>query len=136
VCCETGWAMPDRRKATGARGEAVAARYLREQGYAVVEQNWRCARGEIDIVAREGATLVFVEVRTRTSSTTGNAEESVTPAKQRRLCELATTYLLRREEQMEPWDGPWRIDVVALRLHPTTGGVLRINHLRNAVEGS
>lgn len=127
--------MPDRRKATGTRGEGLAAEYLRERGYAIVTQNWRCARGEIDIIARDGPTLVFVEVRTRTSSVVGSAEESVTSTKRRRLCELAATYLLQYEEHGEPWNGPWRIDVVALQLNRATGNALRINHLRNAVEG-
>jgi putative endonuclease len=127
--------VTDRRKATGGRGEAVAAEYLRGQDYRIIEMNWRCPRGEIDIVAQDGASLVFVEVRTRSSTAMGSAEESVTRAKQRRLIELATTYLLRSEAQAQPWKGPWRIDVVALRINRTTGHVLRINHLRSAVEG-
>jgi putative endonuclease len=127
--------VTDRRKATGVRGETIAAEYLRGQGYRMIEMNWRCPRGEIDIVAQDGASLVFVEVRTRSSMGMGSAEESVTRAKQRRLIELATTYLLRNEGQTQPWEGPWRIDVVALRINRTTGHVLRINHLRSAVEG-
>lgn len=127
--------MIDRRKATGAHGEAAAADYLRGQDYRIVEMNWRCPRGEIDIVAQDGATLVFVEVRTRSSTAWGSAEESVTRTKQRRLIELATTYLLRKEQHSQSWKGQWRIDVVALQINRTTGRVLRLNHLRSAVEG-
>ena len=85
--------MSDGRKTTGSRGELLAAGYLRRQGYTILRTNWRCRRGEIDIIARDGATLVFVEVRTRRSTNLGSPEESVTPAKQRRLAELAQTYL-------------------------------------------
>jgi putative endonuclease len=127
--------VTDRRKATGTHGESVAAAFLREQGYTIVTQNWRCKRGEIDIIAQDGATLVFVEVRTRSSTALGTAEESVTPAKQQRLIELAQTYLDEREQSSEPWTGPWRIDVVALQVDRSSGRVLRFNHLPAAVEG-
>ncbi len=127
--------MTDRRKATGARGEAIAAEHLRGQGYHIVQMNWRCPRGEIDIVAQHDTTLVFVEVRTRSSSALGSAEESVTYAKQQRLIELATTYLMEREDAGEPWLGSWRIDVVALQVNRGSGKVLRLNHLPGAVEG-
>ena len=125
--------MTTGRKATGARGEAIAARYLQRAGYEIVTTNWRCRRGEIDLIARDGATLVFVEVRTRRSADLGSPEESITAAKQRRLRQLAELYLLFLEDSGQPWQGPWRIDVVALQfgLHATTG----LNHLINAVEG-
>lgn len=127
--------MIDHRKTTGALGEAVAADYLRQKGYTIATTNWRCRRGEIDIIARDGATLVFVEVRTRSSARLGSAEESVTPAKQRRLAELAETYLLFQEAAGQPWHGPWRIDVVALEVNANTGAPRKLNHLINAVEG-
>ena len=127
--------MTDRRRATGARGESVAAAHLRERGYTIVTQNWRCGRGEIDIVAQEGTTLVFVEVRTRSSTALGTAEESVTHAKQQRLIQLAQSYLDERERAMEPWQGAWRIDVISLQVDRSSGRVLRFNHLPGAVEG-
>ena len=128
--------MIDRRKATGARGEALAAAYLRGLGYTIVATNWRCRRGEIDIIARDEATLVFVEVRTRSSGQAGSAEESVTPAKQRRLAELAQTYLHFLESAGRPWGGPWRIDVIALQLHYREHRAVELNHLINAIEGA
>ena len=127
--------MIDRRKTTGARGEAVAADYLRHKGYTITTTNWRCRRGEIDIIARDGAALVFVEVRTRSSARLGSPEESVTPAKQRRLAELAETYLLSLEADGQAWTGPWRIDVVALEMNKRTGALRTLNHVINAVEG-
>ena len=127
--------MIDRRKTTGARGETIAVDYLRREGYGIVDTNWRCRRGEIDIIARDGATLVFVEVRARSSARLGSPEESVTPAKQRRLAELAQTYLMFLEAAGRPWTGPWRIDVVALEVNSKTAALRKLNHVINAVEG-
>ena len=126
--------MSDGRKTTGSRGELLAAGYLRRQGYAILRTNWRCRRGEIDIIARDGATLVFVEVRTRRSANLGSPEESVTPAKQRRLAELAQTYLQWCEAAGKAWPDPWRIDVIAIRAG-AAGTAEHLNHLMNAVEG-
>src|ERR687893_48288 len=117
--------MSDGRKSTGSHGESLAVDYLRRQGYTILETNWRCRRGEIDIIAQDGATLVFVEVRTRRSSSLGSTEESVTAAKQRRLAELAQIYLQWREAAGTPWTEAWRIDVIAIR----TGSAGRFNHL-------
>ena len=122
------------RKTLGRDGEARAAAYLRAHGLVIETANWRptggalapFARGEIDLVARDGATLVFVEVRSR-----HGAEESVTPAKQRRLLTLAQAYLATYDL---PEDGvDWRIDVVAL-CYGLAGSEPSINWLRGAVE--
>ncbi len=126
--------MTDGRKVTGARGESVAAEHLRRQGYRIAAANWRCRAGEIDLIAEDGPSLVFVEVRTRRSTRVGSAEESVTRTKQRRLVALAETYLQWQEAAGRPWIGGWRIDVVAIRLG-SRGEVLELNHLINAVEG-
>jgi putative endonuclease len=114
------------RKQTGRHGEDIAAAYLLEQGCRIVTRNWVCATGELDIIAQDGDTLVFVEVRTRRGNRFGTAEESVTPAKQTRLIELAQTYL-HHSPQPPP---SWRIDVVAVQLGQ---GLPQINHLKNAV---
>ena len=90
---------------------------MEERGYVVRERNWRCPAGEIDIVAQDGDCLAFVEVRTRRGRKYGTPEESVTPAKQAKLVELAQTYL-----QEHCWDGDWRIDVAAVEMTP--GGKL------------
>lgn len=117
------------RRALGARGEALAAEALEREGWRVLERNWRTRRGELDIVARDGDWLVFVEVRTRRGARLGQPEESVDARKARRLQRLALDYVTRAH-----WNGPWRIDVVALTLD-AAGAPERWRHLRNAVGG-
>jgi putative endonuclease len=79
--------------ALGAFGEQLAADYLQSQGMAILDRNWRCASGEIDIVARDGADLVICEVKTRRSTAFGDPAEAVTARKLRRLRELALRWL-------------------------------------------
>jgi putative endonuclease len=121
--------MKGTRRKLGQRGEELAAAHLEERGYVVRERNWRCSAGEIDIVAEESGCLVFVEVRTRRGREYGTPEESVTPAKQAKLVEVAQTYL-----QEHSWDGDWRIDVVAVEMTPG-GKLLRVELIKNAVTG-
>jgi putative endonuclease len=120
--------MRDARKRLGRAGEAIAADYLRRRGYAILEMNYRCPVGEVDIVARDGEWLAFVEVRTRRSRAFGTPEESITPAKQQKLIELAQTYL----QEHDLSDVPWRIDVVAVEMD-RRGKLQRINLIKNAV---
>ena len=108
----------------------VLCAYLGEQGYLILAHNWRCSAGELDIVAREGGTLAFVEVRTRRGDRFGTPEESITPTKQAKLVELAQTYL----QEHDLADENWRIDVVAVEMDGR-GGVKRLNLIRNAVWG-
>ncbi len=96
----------DRR--TGEAAERNACLYLRENGYEIVARNWRTARGEIDIVARDGPTLVFVEVKSRAGSGFGGPEAAVHPAKQRRLVAAARSFLSETACTL-----PARFDVVA-----------------------
>lgn len=121
--------MSDRRRALGQAGESLAARELARRGYRIVERNWRCPIGEIDIVAEKGGVLVIVEVRTRRGDEHGTPQESITPAKQAKLIEVASTYVQEHELQ----DRDWRIDVVAVELSPR-GGLIRIDVIENAVE--
>lgn len=127
---------PARRQQLGAQGEAHAAAYLEQQGYALVARNWRTRCGELDIVARDGEWLVFIEVRSRLLLANdavpllGCPEESVTPRKQRQLSAMADAYLYE-----QPWDGPWRIDVIAVELR-ADGSVARLAHLCDAVGGT
>ncbi|HTS21553.1 MAG TPA: YraN family protein [Casimicrobiaceae bacterium] len=79
----------------GTAAEALAARFLAERGLSIVERNYRCRGGEIDIVARDGTTVVFVEVRMRRSRAFGGPGESITAAKRRRLRLAAEHYLAR-----------------------------------------
>ena len=116
----------DKRRQTGRQGEDIAASYLTGKGYRILARNWRCPVGELDLVMADDQTLVFVEVRTRSGSRFGPAEESITPAKQMRLIELAQTYL---QESTAPGVS-WRIDVVAIQLGQ---GLPQVNHIENAV---
>ena len=83
----------DGRRARGAAGEDLAARWYEDQGYEVLERNWRRRQGELDLIVRRGATVVFVEVKTRTTDRYGTGAESVLPAKQRRIRRLAARWL-------------------------------------------
>jgi putative endonuclease len=121
--------MADPRRQLGDWGEERAAEFLRAQGYEIVERNWRCAAGELDLIAREGECLAFIEVRTRRGRSYGAPEESVTPAKQAKLIELAQTYM----QEHPALECDWRIDVVAVELR--RGALPRINLIRNAVMG-
>lgn len=114
------------RRSLGAAGEAFACDYLRDSGYTILERNWRCRRGELDIVTRRGGTTVFVEVKARTGSSFGEPEEAVTRAKARRIRALAAEYLAGA-----PPCGVVRFDVIAVKLDPD-GDLLELNHLRDA----
>ena len=85
--------MTEARQNLGISGENLAAGELESRGYAILERRYRTAHGEIDIVARDGETLVFVEVRRKSGAGCGTAAESVTPAKQRRVIRMAVEYL-------------------------------------------
>jgi len=119
----------DPRRRLGAFGERVAAAHLEAQDYRIVERNWRCREGEIDIVAVKDDCLVFVEVRTRRGQERGSALESVGPIKGARLALLAQAYCQERADL--PPDR--RIDVVAVELAPS-GRLLGIQHIENAVD--
>lgn len=122
---------PAGRAGLGWTGEALAARRLEQAGYTIVDRRWRCRQGEIDLVARDGATLVFIEVRTRRGDERGAAVESITPVKAARLIRLADLYLAAHPDLGEP---DRRIDVVAVQLD-ATGRLLEIDHIIAAVEG-
>lgn len=111
------------------RGEDAAAAYLERCGMTVQDRNWRTSSGEIDIVARDGETLVFVEVKTRRSERAGTAEEAVSLTKQRRIARLADAYL-RTLPAGEALDV--RFDVVAIRVLAPDRALLR--HYRAAFQ--
>lgn len=118
---ETGDARTSRQR-TGDAAEDAALAHLRRHGLELVERNFRCKGGEIDLVMRDGDTLVFVEVRARAGGSHGGAAASVTPAKQRRLIVAAQTFLQRHA--MPP---ACRFDVVGIDGE-------RLDWLRNAIE--
>ena len=112
----------------GRIGERLAGAHLAAQGYAVVAANYRCRWGEIDLITRDGAVWVFVEVRTRRSDAYGIPEESFTPAKLERLTMAAQDYLAQHTANTA--DIPWRIDLIAIQLGPRRR-VQSIRHLPN-----
>jgi putative endonuclease len=122
--------MAERCRRLGEWGESVAAAYLVQRGYEVLARKWRCAAGEIDIVARHDGMLTFVEVRTRSGDDPGMAAESVTNAKRARLMALATLFLAAHNLSA---DTPWRIDVVAIAAG-SRRQVASIEHIPYAVE--
>jgi putative endonuclease len=122
-----GSARPAERGARGREAEALAAAFLEAQGYRIVARNHGCRRGEVDLVCRDGETLCFVEVRSRSRRDYGSPEESVTVAKARRVVAAATDWALRHGGLAQPM----RFDVVAVDL---SGGSPRFTLFRNAFD--
>jgi len=113
---------------TGRAGEDAAVEYLRNAGYVVLERNWRCRLGEIDVIARDGSAFVFVEVRSRTNPTRfGSAIEAVTPRKCRQVRSVAAVYL----KQLSEPPVSVRFDVVAVTFGIAGGGA-EIKHIPGA----
>jgi putative endonuclease len=118
--------MTERSKRLGERGEDAAAAYLERIGISVVERNWRCAHGEVDIVGLDGETVVLCEVKTRRTRAKGNPEESITAAKRRRYARLAEAYL----QESGLTEVALRFDVIALLVIAEDRALLR--HHRGA----
>ena len=121
--------MTDRSQRLGQAGERLAAEHLRGLGYEIIDRNVRRAEGEIDLVAIDDGTLVFVEVKLRTSRRLGGAVSALTARKKARMVELANAYLADHPEL--PALG--RIDLVGIDLRGN-GEVGEINHIHNSVE--
>jgi putative endonuclease len=115
--------------ALGRRGEAEAEKHLRGLGYRIVGRRERVLRGDIDLVAVDGRTVVFVEVRSRTGTEHGHPAETVGPQKQRRIAELATAYI--RRHRLE--DCQVRVDVVTVTFD-AAGGLPIVEHFQNAFD--
>src|SRR3954451_15996400 len=129
------WSPPDRSATVGpvsitndlgVHRERIAAAYLTDAGVRVLDRNWRCREGELDIVAREGDALVFCEVKTRRGIGYGHPVEAVTPAKQRRLRLLAQRWLAAHDEHAPDL----RFDVVGVLVRPHRPAL--VTHLRAA----
>jgi putative endonuclease len=118
-----------RQRSLGHRGERLAERYLRRLGYKIVGRRERGRLGELDLVAVDGRTIVFVEVKTRTSHDAGHPAEAVGPDKQQRLTRLALAYL-KRHELLEHRA---RFDVLAITW-PADAKQPKIDHIKNAFE--
>lgn len=118
--------MTEQRLALGRWGEDRAIAYLQRRGIRIVERNFRCALGEIDIIARERNSLLFIEVKTRRSAVFGLPQEAVGPRKQRQLIRTAQWYLkVSRTERLHP-----RFDVIAVLCQ--SDGSAEITHLVDA----
>jgi putative endonuclease len=114
------------RTELGAHGERIAAAFLTDAGLRLLDRNWRCREGELDLVARDGDALVFCEVKARRGSGFGHPVEAVTPAKQRRLRLLAQRWLAAHDEH-----APYlRFDVVGVLVRPDRPAL--VTHLRGA----
>jgi len=120
--------MTDERGGAGRLGERLAAQYLESHGYRVVERNYRCRMGEIDLVVEGPDSLVFVEVRTKRQPCLYRPEETISSAKARRVVALAEHYLAGSGQE----ERPWRVDVVAVELNQQ-GTAVRINHFPDAI---
>jgi putative endonuclease len=120
-----------RRAALGVRGEEAAAAWYTAASYEVLDRNWRCAEGEIDVVAQsaDGGVLVICEVKTRSSGTFGSPFDAVTPAKQRRLRTLAALWLRSARRGVVRYDRI-RFDVAAVT--GGVGGLLEVEVLEDA----
>ncbi len=115
-----------KKKTTGKIGEDIAAKFLTRKGYRILERNWRIKGGEIDIVADDRGTMVFVEVKARSSTEYGTGEEAITPHKKGKIINTAKAYLKYKGE-----DRPCRFDVIAI-LFDKRGKAKEINHIEDA----
>jgi len=118
-----------KRRETGILGEQLASDYLKKHGYRILEANYRCREGEIDLVAQHKDYLVFIEVRTKRSLAFGTPEESITAAKREKLRTVAAHY----QQNHDNLPQLWRIDVVAIELD-SKGRPSRIELIENAVD--
>jgi putative endonuclease len=121
--------MTTARTAFGQRGERYARTRLERLGWSFVASNWHCRAGELDLIMREDNALIFVEVKTRRGERAGRAEESISPAKAKRLLNAAEWFVADHPDL----DGLiWRIDLVAITV-TAQDQVERWTHIRNAV---
>jgi putative endonuclease len=118
-----------RRKELGARGESLAVEKLKTEGYHIRDRNWRIIEGELDIVAEDGDTIVFVEVKARTSRRFGLPEEALTKKKRQRLIKAALTYL----DTHQIFEANWRFDFIAIEWS-SRGDLRRIEHFVDVIQ--
>lgn len=119
----------DASRQLGMAGEEAAAGHLRTAGFRILARNWRRGRLELDMVCRDGDTLVFVEVKTRSTGSLASPAEAVTPAKRRALFQAARLWL----DEHEAWHENCRFDVVCVIRHADT---LTVEHIADAVDVS
>ncbi len=117
------------KRETGAAGEKLACNFLCNNGYTIIQQNYRCRDGEMDIIAQKQETLVFFEVRTKKSFIFGSPEESITDKKREKLKTVAENY----GQDHGGLPPQWRIDLIAIELN-CHGKCNRIEIIENAIE--
>ena len=117
--------MTDRTRDLAREGEDLAAAWLVERGFTIIDRNYRYGRGEIDIIARDGEYTVFIEVKTRGNKNFGPAAAAVLPTKQRQIIRVARGYLFDRQLNSTPC----RFDVVAVEIR---GRIQNIEHFPHA----
>ncbi len=120
--------MLNSRQRLGKKGEETVAKYLKENGYKILSKNYRCKLGEIDIIAKDGLDLVFIEVKTRSGLSYGSPAEAVNKKKQRQISRAAQCYL--GEQQL--FNSPARFDVISLL--GDNSGNSQIDHINNAFD--
>jgi len=113
------------KQSLGKRGEQIAATYLTEHGYTIIERNFKARYGEIDLIATKGTCLVFVEVKTRKSDAYGGPEEAITPRKLHEVIQTAQYYSLCHNTL----DRPQRIDAIAIMIDAMSAP--HIHHIEN-----
>jgi putative endonuclease len=118
--------MTTQQKQLGTKGEDIAANHLEGQGVKIIERNWKCQAGEADIIARDNEDLVFIEVKTRSSTSAGFPEEAVTREKRRKYERIAMDYLFTHDLP----SARVRFDVMALMV--AEGGQAFLRHHRDA----
>lgn len=112
---------------TGKIGEEIAKKYLEEKGYKIIEQNYKTKYAEIDLVAKKGNELIFVEVRTKKGENFGTPEETINSKKKRKLWGNAKAYTVWNK-----WQGPYRVDAICIILR-YDNSIERLNHYENII---
>ncbi|KUF06232.1 YraN family protein [Leucobacter sp. G161] len=118
-------AEPGHNQTLGARGELIAAQYLIDRGFRIVERNWRCRYGELDLIMRDGSTLVAIEVKTRSGTGFGSPLEAITARKAARLRRLLLEWATATNHR----SSPLRVDAAGIILRPD-GSAPRIDHIK------
>ncbi|MCX6715169.1 MAG: YraN family protein [Candidatus Uhrbacteria bacterium] len=114
--------MMDPRKQFGNEGEDLAAVYLQKNGYQILDRQWSCVYGEVDLVCKQKEEFVFVEVKSRHDDSYGFPEDAVTATKRRHIAACADQYLIEHHQG----DVPWRVDVIAIEFDQTPPNIVHI----------
>jgi len=123
--------LPQSKNKTGAIGESIAVAYLIHHKFQILERNFKIRYGEIDIVALDKSTLVFVEVKTRRNDVYGSPESSVNSYKLREVIRTGYLYAARHPE----YPKSLRVDVIAILLHPTDNSLISLRYIKNVTGG-